>query len=250
MAIKPKRTTHIMQLLMTWNGNVSSFYFFPVLFCVYSENSKKTQAEEEYQRWLKEREDRRMELERACRSVPSISLAVSNIRRESSLSEPSSDADSPLSEPLAVDVPEEVSIKPLTVPTPTSPLLTSLLKSPAGATAALLSPTPVTPPSSILHSVITSPLRVAAIPGRINTSPSKMKLRIVRKISQCFFLFVSVTVSPNIVSPNIKSLVSSALGSLDDQKPVVQTQSPSQGKLHRFLVKISCCELLVTAFTL
>lgn len=134
--------------------------------------TEEAQEEEEYQRWLKEREERRIELERACRSVPSISLTVSNLRRESSLSEPSSDADSPLSEPLAVDVQDEMAVKPFPVPTPTSPLLTSLLKSPAGASAALLPPPPVTPPSSILHSVITSPLRTPT--GRINTSPSKV----------------------------------------------------------------------------
>lgn len=52
-----------------------------------------------------------------------------------------------------------------------------------------------------------------------------------------------------MVSPNIKSLVSTALGALDDQKPVVATQSPSQGNLRVFFINL-CCELLVTAIIL
>lgn len=90
-----------------------------------------------------------------------------NIRRASSLSEPSSEADSPLSEPLNVDVPEE---SVLTKPTPTSPLLTSLLKSPSTAQSVSQST------SSILHSAITSPHRGTSptIASLLSSSPGKL----------------------------------------------------------------------------
>lgn len=90
-----------------------------------------------------------------------------NIRRASSISEPSSEADSPLSEPLNVDVPEESA---LTKPTPTSPLLTSLLKSPSTASQSVSQNS-----SSILHSAITSPHRGSSptIASLLSSSPGK-----------------------------------------------------------------------------
>lgn len=98
-----------------------------------------------------------------------------NIRRASSISEPSSEADSPLSEPLNVDVPEE---SVLTKPTPTSPLLTSLLKSPSTVSQSVSQTT-----SSILHSAITSPHRGSSptIASLLSTSPGKYQIHLKSK---------------------------------------------------------------------
>lgn len=125
-----------------------------------SEKKKKELDKEAHIKWLKEREERKIELERAWKP----GSRLMSIRRASSISEPSSEADSPLSEPLNVDVPEESA---LAKPTPTSPLLTSLLKSPS--TVAQTSQ----PTSSILHSAITSPHRGSSptIASLLSSSP-------------------------------------------------------------------------------
>nr|CAD7193585.1 unnamed protein product [Timema douglasi] len=228
------------------------------------EKKQKEKEAEQNTQWLKERQEKKLELERVwkppvhpteIRTSISLSSAVelnttsalanyateavpmsspfrrkyhrTGPRRNSSQSEPSSEADSamdsPLSEQLNVDVVEEAAgnthgeLKtarvntPIPVatlnpaPTPTSPLLTSLLKSP--------SPAPSSQASSILHSAITASQR--------GSSPSISSL-----------LHSSPGVGPpppTSVSSSLKNLVSSAISSAAEEHLKPQSTSPAAG---------------------
>ncbi|XP_046383670.1 titin homolog isoform X2 [Ischnura elegans] len=212
---------------------------------------KKREAERQAQ-WLKEREEKLLEIKRAWKPPATTSAhhkqreSEGGQRRNSSQSEPSSEGesleDSPLSsEPLQVDVIGDESLEgqgdakppsplresspqptpallPCTTsapatPTPTSPLLTSLLKSPSQA--------PSLQASSILHSAITAQRGSSpTITSLLNSSPG---------------IPVSSAASPS-VSAGIKNLVTSAISgaSTDDHtekapQPVAATTSPSAG---------------------
>lgn len=179
------------------------------------EEKQKERDAETHKRWLQERQEKKIELERAWK--PPVTPAsphrkkvlrgTGGNRRNSSQSEPSSEADSPMSEPLNIDVVDEATsaeTKPMVPTTPTSPLLTSLLKSP--------SPAP-TAQTSILHSAITSGHhRVASssptIASLLNSSPG----------------------IPSTVSSSLKNLVTSAIGAAaTEEVPKPLTTSPAAG---------------------
>ncbi|KAK7792197.1 hypothetical protein R5R35_005150 [Gryllus longicercus] len=174
------------------------------------EKRQKERKAEAHERWLKEREEKKVELERAWK--PPVAPASPHRRkhhpkihrRNSSQSEPSSEAesalDSPLSEPLNVDVigeetVQEATVEPEPSQTPTSPLLTSLLKSP--------SPAPASQGSSILHSAITSHRGASpTITSLLSSAPGVPGTGNM------------VTVAPpTTVSSSLKNLVSSAISS-------------------------------------
>ncbi|KAL0281440.1 UNVERIFIED_CONTAM: hypothetical protein PYX00_002427 [Menopon gallinae] len=171
------------------------------------EKKKKELEKEAHIKWLKEREERKIELERAWKP----GSRLMNIRRASSMSEPSSEADSPLSEPLNVDVLEEYNISK---PTPTSPLLTSLLKSPSTVGPVQ----PASQNSSILHSAITSPHRGSSptIASLLSSSPG---------------LPGNFNMPPSNVSSNLKNFVSNAISNSFNEEHKTVPQSPSQEHL-------------------
>ncbi|KAK6644634.1 hypothetical protein RUM43_000902 [Polyplax serrata] len=175
-----------------------------LLHDIEDEKKKKELEKEAHIKWLKEREERKIELERAWKP----GSRLMNIRRASSMSEPSSEADSPLSEPLNVDVPEDTN---MAKPTPTSPLLTSLLKSPSTVSQPSSQTT-----SSILHSAITSPHRGSSptIASLLSSSPG---------------LPGNFLMPPSNVSSNLKNLVSNAIANSFGEEPKVHATSPSQG---------------------
>ncbi|XP_069700176.1 bromodomain-containing protein 8 isoform X3 [Periplaneta americana] len=199
---------------------------------VEEEQKQKERDAENHKRWLQERQEKKNELERAWK--PPVTPAsphrkklhrgLGGNRRNSSQSEPSSEADSavdsPLSEPLNVDVigdeaaevPQET--KP-TVPTPTSPLLTSLLKSPSPAPSAQ---------SSILHSAITSThhrggSNSPTIASLLHSSPGIPAPGAA-----------SVAPPPATVSSSLKNLVTSAIGAAGgEETPKLTSTSPAAG---------------------
>lgn len=198
---------------------------------VEDEEKQKEHEAEAHKRWLQERQEKKIELERAWKPpvTPAsphrkkIQRGPGGNRRNSSQSEPSSEADSavdsPLSEPLNVDVTGDETIevppevKPV-VPTPTSPLLTSLLKSP--------SPAP-TAQSSILHSAITAHHRGGSsnptIASLLHSSPGIPAPGLS-----------SVAPPPVTVSSSLKNLVTSAIGAAgSEDTPKPPSTSPAAG---------------------
>nr|CAD7587298.1 unnamed protein product [Timema genevievae] len=178
------------------------------------EKKQKEKEAEQNTQWLKERQEKKLELERVWKPPVPMSSPFrrkyhrTGPRRNSSQSEPSSEADSamdsPLSEQLNVDVVEEaagnthgdlktarvntpIPVVPLNpAPTPTSPLLTSLLKtSQRGSSPSI---------SSLLHSS----------PG-VGPPP------------------------PTSVSSSLKNLVSSAISSAAEEHLKPQSTSPAAG---------------------
>ncbi|XP_071445307.1 bromodomain-containing protein 8-like [Hetaerina americana] len=230
-----------------------------MLLEIEEEKLKKKREAEMHAKWLKEREEKLLEIKRAWRppAASSSTIAMSadpkqremeaGARRSSSQSEQSSEAesleDSPLSsDPLQVDVIGDESLEgrgetkpcsplresspqptpaqlpctssaPATTPTPTSPLLTILLKSQSQA--------PSLQASSILHSAITAQRGSSpTITSLLNSSPG---------------VPFTGAVTPT-VSAGIKSLVTSAISNTgsDDQSEKAQqssstTPSPSAG---------------------
>jgi len=198
------------------------------------EEKQKEREAEAHKRWLQERQEKKIELERAWKPpvTPAsphrkkIQRGPGGNRRNSSQSEPSSEADSavdsPLSEPLNVDVTgDETSevppeVKPV-VPTPTSPLLTSLLKSP--------SPAAPTAQSSILHSAITAHHRGGSssptIASLLHSSPGVPAPGLS-----------SVAPPPVTVSSSLKNLVTSAIGAVgSEDTPKPPSTSPAAGEV-------------------
>ncbi|PNF26765.1 hypothetical protein B7P43_G18293 [Cryptotermes secundus] len=195
------------------------------------EEKQKERDTEAHKRWLQERQEKKIELERAWKPpvTPAsphrkkIQRGPGGNRRNSSQSEPSSEADSamdsPLSEPLNVDVigdeSTEVSAEvKQAAPTPTSPLLTSLLKSP--------SPAP-TAQSSILHSAITANHRAGSnnptIASLLHSSPGIPAPGVL-----------SVAPPPVTVSSSLKNLVTSAIGAAGaEDTPKPPSASPAAG---------------------
>ncbi|PSN47523.1 hypothetical protein C0J52_02243 [Blattella germanica] len=191
------------------------------------EEKQKERDAEAHKRWLQERQEKKIELERAWKPPAPASphrnkkflRGAGGNRRNSSQSEPSSEAesavDSPMSEPLNIDVVDEAAeppaeTKPVVPTTPTSPLLTSLLKSPSPAPSAQ---------SSILHSAITSAHhRVASssptIASLLHSSPG---------------IPATVAPPPANVSSSLKNLVTSAIGAAAEEAPKPPTTSPAAG---------------------
>ncbi|KAJ9573738.1 hypothetical protein L9F63_008862, partial [Diploptera punctata] len=189
------------------------------------EEKQKERDAEAHKRWLLERQEKKIELERAWK--PPVTPASphrkklvrgpGSNRRNSSQSEPSSEADSPMSEPLNIDVVDEATettpaeTKPVVPTTPTSPLLTSLLKSPSPAPSVQ---------TSILHSAITSGHhRVASssptIASLLNSSPG---------------IPATVAPPPATVSSSLKNLVTSAIGAAAAEEiPKPASTSPAAG---------------------
>lgn len=163
---------------------------------------------EEQQRYLRQREERKQEVEMACRPHAAQqhlrgagSQAARRPSNQSELGSETDNVESP-SEQQPTTTEEVVESKP--VSTPTSPLLTSLLKSPSPVTGVQS--------SSILHSAITSQRGASpTITSLLNSSPGVPS---------------SSTSIP--LSPNIKSLVSNALAGHDDvPKPQPHSSSSS-----------------------
>lgn len=195
------------------------------------EEKQKERDTEAHKLWLQERQEKKIELERAWKPpvTPAsphrkkIQRGPGSNRRNSSQSEPSSEADSamdsPLSEPLNVDVIGDESTEVLpevkqVAPTPTSPLLTSLLKSP--------SPAP-TAQSSILHSAITANHRAGSnnptIASLLHSSPGIPAPGVL-----------SVVPPPVTVSSSLKNLVTSAIGAAGaEDNPKPPSTSPAAG---------------------
>ncbi|XP_067011791.2 bromodomain-containing protein 8 isoform X2 [Anabrus simplex] len=184
------------------------------------EKKQKEKLAEAHAIWLKERE--KLDADRTWKppvppAFPHRRKVNRNVaRRNSNQSDPSSEADSPLSEPLNVDVinedTSESQVEPKPSPaTPTSPLLTSLLKSP--------SPAPTSQSSSILHSAITSHRGSSpTITSLLNSAPG------IPTSS------TSVTVAPpSAVSSSLKNLVSSAISGAGTDHPPVPASSPAAG---------------------
>ncbi|XP_021921058.1 bromodomain-containing protein 8 [Zootermopsis nevadensis] len=195
------------------------------------EEKQKDRDAEAHKQWLQERQEKKIELERAWKPPVTaasphrkkIQRGPGGSRRNSSQSEPSSEADSvvdsPLSEPLNVDViGDETSevlaeVKPV-VPTPTSPLLTSLLKSPSPAPSSQ---------SSILHSAITAHHRGVSsnptITSLLHSSPGIPAPGVS-----------SVAPPPVTVSSSLKNLVTSAIGTAGgEDMPKPSSTSPAAG---------------------
>ncbi|XP_046993371.1 bromodomain-containing protein 8 isoform X1 [Schistocerca americana] len=180
------------------------------------EKKQKEKIAEAHEQWLREREEKKLDMERNWKpvSVPAPSQSPVHRRkgglprpvggrRSSSQSEHSSEADSPISEPLNVEIVGEeppVDVKPPIAPMPTSPLLTSLLKSPSPAPNAQ---------TSLLQQAITNRGSSPTITSLLSSSPAV----------------------PTTVSSSLKNLVSNALSgvaaSVDHSLP--SSTSPSAG---------------------
>ncbi|XP_049862822.1 bromodomain-containing protein 8 isoform X5 [Schistocerca gregaria] len=176
------------------------------------EKKQKEKIAEAHEQWLREREEKKLDMERSWKPAPSQSPVHRRKgglprpvggRRSSSQSEHSSEADSPISEPLNVEIVGEeppVDVKPPIAPMPTSPLLTSLLKSPSPAPNAQ---------TSLLQQAITNRGSSPTITSLLSSSPSV----------------------PTTVSSSLKNLVSNALSgvaaSIDHSLP--SSTSPSAG---------------------
>ncbi|XP_034252650.1 bromodomain-containing protein 8 isoform X2 [Thrips palmi] len=174
---------------------------------IQEEKKQEEAKQEEQQRYLRQREERKQEMEMAWRphaaQQHTRGAGSQAARRPSNQSELGSETDnleSPSEQPTTT---EEV-VEPKPVSTPTSPLLTSLLKSPSPVTGVQS--------SSILHSAITSQRGASpTITSLLNSSPGVPS---------------STTSIPS--SPNIKSLVSNALAGHDDvPKPQPHSTSSS-----------------------
>lgn len=176
------------------------------------EKKQKEKLAEAHEQWLREREEKKLDMERNWKPVPSVSPVhrrkgglprAIGVRRSSSQSEHSSEADSPISEQLNVEMVGEeppIDVKPTIAPMPTSPLLTSLLKSPSPAPNAQ---------TSLLQQAITNRGSSPTITSLLSSSPAV----------------------PTTVSSSLKNLVSNALSgvaaSVDHSVP--SSTSPSAG---------------------
>ncbi|XP_047111114.1 bromodomain-containing protein 8 isoform X5 [Schistocerca piceifrons] len=186
------------------------------------EKKQKEKIAEAHEQWLREREEKKLDMERNWKPVSVSAPSQSPVhrrkgglprpvggRRSSSQSEHSSEADSPISEPLNVEIVGEeppVDVKPPIAPMPTSPLLTSLLKSPSPAPNAQ---------TSLLQQAITNRGSSPTITSLLSSSPAV----------------------PTTVSSSLKNLVSNALSgvaaSVDHSLP--SSTSPSaDDKLRHF----------------
>lgn len=193
------------EIFLVQNGLADDRYE-ELLAQIQEEKKQKEAEQEEHQRWLRQREERKQVLEMAWRphaAQQQIRASAASARRPSNQSELGSETDnveSPSSSDQPTTTEEPVESKP--VSTPTSPLLTSLLKSPSPVTGSQS--------SSILHSAITSQRGASpTITSLLNSSPGVPN---------------SSTSIP--LSPNLKTLVSNALAGHDDI-PKSQSHSAS-----------------------